>query len=383
MGSGSSRLWSSSRYRGDRSATRVLMARADLPLSFFVVMCAVFGCDDASQGTGAHPTPDSTGSPTTTVVVASTTIATGPSASRATASSAVPSALPLRPLSMETQELLLGLLPEHADEHLPFLRKNIGVGSGSRMHQGNPDIATHDITRAECMDALSDVTLQTDEQRKTCGGHVNMVPIYPDGDVTKTRSCIDVFEFPNQPCELPFVWASATQADAVCKKLGKRLCTQQEWVLACAGDPAGGELRRYAYGDELSLTVCNTNKSSSTHNADGPCDPSSVKSAYRTCSTNTEPSGAFAECRSRFGVFDLHGNVAEAMTRRDSNGKTYSQLKGSAFFYVDVHIKDGGKRVKERYFDNCSHDPRWHVEPMRRAWHVNYHLGFRCCYSVR
>ena len=38
---------------------------------------------------------------------------------------------------------------------------------------------------------------------------------------------------------------------------------------------------------------------------------------------------------------------------------------------------------RETYPDHCAHDPRWHVEPMNEAWHVNYHLGFRCCKTVR
>ena len=41
---------------------------------------------------------------------------------------------------------------------------------------------------------------------------------------------------------------------------GKRLCTQQEWSLACRSDPAGGADSTYAYGDELDLARCNTNK---------------------------------------------------------------------------------------------------------------------------
>jgi hypothetical protein len=276
---------------------------------------------------------------------------------------------------------LLALLPTYNPDAEPFLRRSIDVGDGTKMNQGNPALARHERSREACLAGLADVVLQTPAQRATCGGHDNMVPIH-DGDATQAKTCIDVFEFPNRACELPFVWAGATQANAVCKKLGKRLCSDDEWVLACAGDPAGGARRRYAYGDALDLTVCNTNKSAETHNAGGACDPSTVERAYETCSTNTEPSGSYAACRSRFGVFDLHGNVAEAMTRRDFDGKIYSQLKGSAFFYVDVHIPDGGERSKERYVDHCNHDPRWHVEDMSGAWHVNYHLGFRCCYSI-
>ena len=72
------------------------------------------------------------------------------------------------------------------------------------------------------------------------------------------------------------------------------------------------------------------------------------------------------------------------MTRWDPTDRTmYSQLKGSAFFYVDVAKgpnDPGGYWT--RYPDHCNFDPRWHVENMDAALHVNYHLGFRCCKSL-
>jgi len=164
---------------------------------------------------------------------------------------------------------------------------------------------------------------------------------------------------------------------------GKRLCHQEEWMLACQGDPEGGKDWAFAYGDAQDFSVCNTNKPGATYSPG--CDGDSAASAFKTCGTNTEPSGAFPRCRSRFGVFDLHGNVAEIMTRLDADGRWYSQLKGSAFFYVDVARgpDEPQKPGRETYPDQCSYDPRWHVEPMTDAWHVNYHLGFRCCKTVR
>ena len=72
----------------------------------------------------------------------------------------------------------------------------------------------------------------------TCGGFENMVPIWKKGK--KPKVCIDVFEFPNKPCELPLVWTAPVQAKVVCELQGKRLCAQEEWTLACNGDPDGG-----------------------------------------------------------------------------------------------------------------------------------------------
>jgi sulfatase modifying factor 1 len=87
-------------------------------------------------------------------------------------------------------------------------------------------------------------------------------------------------------------------------------------------------------------------------------------------------------------VFDQHGNVAEVMMRRESPTQVVTQLKGSAWFYLEL-AKEPGEPVPESttnkagaHPDHCNFDPRWHVEPIDAAMHVNYHLGFRCCKSI-
>lgn len=261
-----------------------------------------------------------------------------------------------------------------------FLALNVGPAV-TRMNQGNKAIAKHLIGKEACLHALSGTVLQTDEQRARCGGP-NMVPIFKNGDPNSATYCMDVFEFPNKPCELPFVYTAPTHARTMCALQGKRLCTQGEWQLACRGDPAGGADRAYAYGDELDLTVCNTNK---PRTPPITCSPTTAKNTWETCSTETEPSGSYPRCRSRFGVFDQHGNVAEVMTRTENDGSVVTQLKGSAWFYAEVARKHTEQQVlggRETYPDHCNFDPRWHVEPIDAAWHVNYHLGFRCCKSI-
>ncbi len=300
---------------------------------------------------------------------------------------------PSRPLTATTQEELLAMFGVRTftereikmrGEPRLFLEKNFGPGTQARINQGNPELAHHDIDRAACLRGLEGVVLQTEEDLRVCGAPL-MVPIRRGSK--RPRACIDVFEFPNQPCELPFVWVAPTQAAAVCELQGKRLCNQDEWITACRADPEGGKDSVYAYGDELDLDACNTNKPGRKYGG-VVCDADSAKSAWATCGTNTEPAGAFPRCRSRMGVYDLHGNVAEIMTRMDAEeGGWVSQLKGSAFFYVDVHRKHDERPRKddkrETYPDHCAHDPRWHVEPMNNAWHVNYHLGMRCCKTVK
>jgi hypothetical protein len=79
--------------------------------------------------------------------------------------------------------------------------------------------------------------------------------------------------------------------------------------------------------------------------------------------------------------------VAEVMMRREGD-KVFTQLKGSAWFYNEL-VREPGEPVPATttnktgaYPDHCNFDPRWHVEPLDQAMHVNYHLGFRCCKSI-
>jgi hypothetical protein len=277
------------------------------------------------------------------------------------------------------------LLP--IDPRAEHIARGVISPVAGRFNQGNPALARHAVDGQACLDGLHDVVLQTDEQRARCHGRESMVPIYRGGDPDEATVCIDVFEYPNRACELPFVWGTPAEADELCFAEGKRLCTQAEWNLACAGDPEGGPDRLYAYGSTLDLTVCNTNKP----HAVGPdgvtwaCSARTAETAWDTCATETEPSGAFPRCRSRFGVFDLHGNVAEMMTRTGSDGETLTQLKGSAFFYVDVAREPTALQTpgaRETYPDHCAFDPRWHVETLAEARHSSYHLGFRCCLGL-
>ncbi len=260
-----------------------------------------------------------------------------------------------------------------------FFQRVIGPEGPHRMNQGNKAIARHTISRETCLAGLEGTVLQTDEQRRICGAE-NMVPIWVSGK--EAWFCIDIFEFPNKACELPWVWTAPAQAKRVCELQGKRLCAQTEWNIACRGDPQGGADRRYAYGDKLDLEACHT---SLRHRQ--PCVAQTARTAWETCTTDTEPSGSFPKCRSRFGVYDQHGNVAEVMMRRE-NDVVYTQLKGSAWFYVELAREPGEPPLpatterRNAYPDHCNFDPRWHVEKLETALHVNYHLGFRCCKSI-
>ena len=307
---------------------------------------------------------------------------------------AVPeSATPGDPMAnqQDTQDGLLSLfsIKPFTDEEKArlhpdaFLHRMFDVTGPSHANQGNKAIAQHKISKEQCLAGLKGITLQTPEQKEKCGGAENMVPVpFKSRDGKEGWYCIDIFEFPNKACELPMVWTQPPLAKKVCELQGKRLCADTEWNTACRADPAGGPDQRYAYGDKLDLEICHTNL---RHRQ--ACVVQDSGTTWKTCTTDTEPSGAYPKCRSRYGVFDQHGNVAEVMTRREGD-KIFTQLKGSAWFYVEL-----AKEPKEppfptttnkagAYNDDCNFDPRWHVEELDKAMHVNYHLGFRCCKTI-
>ncbi len=173
--------------------------------------------------------------------------------------------------------------------------------------------------------------------------------------------------FRNRPCELPIVWISPSRANEVCQLQGKRLCTQDEWVLACRGNPDGPDVQNYAYGSDLDLTACHTRGERSAG-----CDPTSVKSTRATCASDTAPVGSFPRCRSRLGVFDQHGNVAEIMQRWDADRGGRSRSSRGARF--STRRSRCGQRIRPTSRSTpiiARTILRWHVEnSIRRAHDV-------------
>jgi formylglycine-generating enzyme required for sulfatase activity len=149
--------------------------------------------------------------------------------------------------------------------------------------------------------------------------------------------CIDQYEFPNQPGVLPKVAAPFTEAEALCKNAGKRLCSEDEWEAACRGP----QNLRFPYGTRYDADACNT--------SDAKDNP-----------RKTSVAGAFTRCKSGYGVFDLSGNAAEW---------TASSFDSGGF---DKTVK-GGHAARPGFDDRCA--SRRKLNPGARAVSV----GFRCC----
>jgi hypothetical protein len=73
------------------------------------------------------------------------------------------------------------------------------------------------------------------------------------GAKVKKRYCIDTYEWPNQKGERPEVMNNFYQAQVKCAALGKRMCTESEWTLACEGP----EMKPFPHGYERDAKKCN------------------------------------------------------------------------------------------------------------------------------
>jgi len=149
--------------------------------------------------------------------------------------------------------------------------------------------------------------------------------------------CVDRYEYPNAAGHKPRVKVSWKQARAMCKRKGKRLCTEDEWEYACKGKGN----RSFPYGQSFDAKRCNTE--------DAQGEDRSVASC-----------GTFQRCRSPFGAIDMSGNVSEWTASKyqpNSRARTHK----------------GGSATRPNWAVRCA--SRSSLSPSARK----ADLGFRCC----
>lgn len=162
------------------------------------------------------------------------------------------------------------------------------------------------------------------------------------------------------PGVVPQGYISGVEAKAACENAGKRLCSPEEWELACRGRRA----TTYPYGDDEVAGRCNAERRSSHpvvelfkdseepfHDFAKMNDPR-INRLPKTVSKT----GAHASCKSSFGAFDMVGNLHEWTS--DPKG----QFRGG--YFMDTH-KNG---------DGCGYRTVAHDFSYR-----DYSTGFRCC----
>jgi formylglycine-generating enzyme required for sulfatase activity len=113
--------------------------------------------------------------------------------------------------------------------------------------------------------------------------------------------CIDVYEWPNLQNRVPQTHVSWVEAKMSCIDAGKRLCSANEWEIACQGLTKSV----YPYGNKYDLKRC----------------PAEGKNIYK--------SGTFKECN-EFKIQDMIGNLWEWV--EDKHGE-YPQMYGGSYTY--------------------------------------------------
>ncbi len=280
----------------------------------------------------------------------------------------------------------LNVDPKTVDVIAGILEQSPYVGTG------NPSCSVHPMSPAQCMARRAKDKLPSDDS-VLCGAP-NMVAVFDPKteDVNRARLCMDQFEFPNIACEYPLVWVRSSEASQICRAMGKRLCDAHEWEGACAGALLQADKEYYfTLTREEATKLHNTRRLHTWLGSLTPlldvCATMSAKSpncwdvTWEACGSNTYPAGAFPNCVSPFGIYDMLGNVAEHMNLplrpeqlAGRGGLGQTEMKGSWFAYDGL----------QPYPDDCRwRAPAWHETPIDSPnSHRNYQLGFRCCKDI-
>ena len=180
------------------------------------------------------------------------------------------------------------------------------------------------------------------------------------GKPERRHFCIDRYEFPNLRGLKPVVGVTWEESRDFCGAIGKRLCKDREWTLACEGQ----ERFPYPYGFKRDSQACNIDREYIMPNNDAYGDPK-LRAAEIARVDQRDNSGARESCRSPFGVQDMTGNVDEWVQNEKGTIKETPYVSG----------------LKGGYWGPV----RNRCRPMttdHNIWHSGYQIGFRCCGEV-
>jgi formylglycine-generating enzyme required for sulfatase activity len=177
---------------------------------------------------------------------------------------------------------------------------------------------------------------------------------------THARFCIDTFEYPNAKGELPVVMKDLREAQHLCAAKGKRLCTESEWTTACEGK----SFKPYPYGFTKDDTTCRGDeKYIEPHTKDLESTDLATRASEAQRLWQGSPSGAYPQCVSEYGVYDMSGNVDEIAA---------ADLQVEAESMPEV-VTMGGSWLKSSAKE-CRPGNHTH-----RNGYAYYDAGFRCC----
>jgi formylglycine-generating enzyme required for sulfatase activity len=173
--------------------------------------------------------------------------------------------------------------------------------------------------------------------------------------------CVDRYEWPNRFGTKPEVAMTWDEAKTKCEAVGKRLCEDKEWTLACEGQ----ERLPYPYGYSRNPEACNIDRPYIMPDNEAFGDPKRREQEILRVDQR-DPSGTRASCVSPFGVHDMTGNVDEWVMNEAGKEK-------------DKPYKSG---LKGGYWGPVRNRCR-PITTDHNQWHIGYQIGFRCCADAR
>jgi sulfatase modifying factor 1 len=165
----------------------------------------------------------------------------------------------------------------------------------------------------------------------------------PGEEKSMTGFFIDKLPYPNEPGAIATTNVTRDEAERLCAKADKRLCTEAEWERACKGPQ-----QELYVGGAFAAATCGVGV---------PAERAAL-----------QPRGALASCVSSFGVSDMHGGAFEW---------TSSAWKRSG--YGEQAVVRGGNAAMPQgeLIARCAN-----AAP-RSAHAKSASVGFRCCAGER
>lgn len=220
------------------------------------------------------------------------------------------------------------------------------------------------------------------------GGDVGSAPCPPLMALVDDAFCVDLFEGALEEQDGNGAWAPASpyltvgsrvvravpaagitpqgyisglEAETACTNAGKRLCSSTEWLAACRGP----QDYVYPYGNAHVDGACNDHYPGVHPVSDyfgtgtGVWDTAHMNDPGINQQPDTVAAGgAFTQCVSAWGSFDMHGNLHEWVSDTDGT------FRGG--FYADAVLNNPG----------CTYETVRHTSDYH-----DYSTGFRCCKS--
>ncbi len=174
------------------------------------------------------------------------------------------------------------------------------------------------------------------------------------GEKEKRRYCIDRYEYPNKKGSRPEVMNNFYQAQVLCAKQDKRICSETEWTMACEG-PA---YKPYPYGYIRDSKKCNGDKLWDRPSKEKlwARDAAELERLWQGVVSGSQP-----ECVSDYGVYDMPGNADELAGSEHYNDGKYDNVTTGGPWYSGVR-------------NQCRPKIYTHNEGFQY-----YYLSFRCC----